>query len=81
MAVISREEFENRLNVIFDSDYIPDPQDIMKSILGDTQARARIQAIVDAKAAKVNSYLTQYDNAATDEAKAVVIGSVTREQS
>lgn len=81
MAVITREDFENRLGVIFDSDFIPDPQDVMKSILGDAQARARIQAVVDAKAAKVNGYLTQYDNAATDEAKAAVVGSVTREQS
>lgn len=79
MEVISVNEFKSRLHGIFDALYAPDSNDITLSILGDTNAKNRIQTLLDERDSIIQGYINSYNNAQTDEDKLVVIASVIRD--
>jgi len=74
----NRRQFEKRLKNLFSWKEKYSTEEIIEALIAnDTQKISEIQTEMIANNQKIDSYLTQFDNATTDEEKIGVISSVT----
>ena len=75
--MIDREEFEERLKSIFDWKRFCTTDPLTCLVMADAQKITEMQNIMSSCTSRIDFYLTEWDNAQTDQEKMAVVGSVS----
>ena len=74
--MIDREEFEIRLKSIFDWKRFCTNDPMTCLVMADEQKILEMRTLMSSCTARIDFYLTEWDNAQTDQEKMAVVGSV-----